>query len=185
MKIETIAIVFYAAWLVSELAILRRANDRSGTDVDRQSLLLLVTSNSLAPLISIALYFLGIGIAAWPFWLKVLGVAVMACGYIIRWSGMWTLKAYFSANVAVQNDQHLVIRGPYRLVRHPGYFGGWLSFVGFGLALGNWLALVLLGVLTIPAFLYRIGVEEDILRQAFPAYVDYAAGVKKFVPFVW
>lgn len=41
------------------------------------------------------------------------------------------------------------------------------------------------GVLTIPAFLYRIAVEEGILRSAFPDYADYAAGVKKFVPFVW
>jgi protein-S-isoprenylcysteine O-methyltransferase Ste14 len=46
-------------------------------------------------------------------------------------------------------------------------------------------ALILLGILTVPAFLYRIGVEEGILRQAFPAYADYATGVKKFVPFVW
>jgi protein-S-isoprenylcysteine O-methyltransferase Ste14 len=185
MKVETVAIIFYAAWLVSELVILRRANDRSGMDVDRRSMVLLASSNFLAPLISIILYFLGVGAAAWPWWLKVTGVVLMACGYLIRWSGMWTLRAYFSANVAVQCDQQLVMRGPYRLVRHPGYFGGWLSFVGLGLALGNWVALILLGILTVPAFLYRIGVEEGILRQAFPAYADYATGVKKFVPFVW
>lgn len=185
MRVETIAMVFYAVWLVSELLILRRARDRSGADVDRQSMVLLASSNFLAPLLSIVLYLLGMGAAPWPLWLKVLGVALMACGYMIRWSGMWTLKAYFSANVAVQSDQPLVIKGPYRVVRHPGYFGGWLSFVGLGLALGNWVALFILGVLTVPAFLYRIGVEEGILRQAFPAYADYAAGVKKFVPFVW
>ncbi|WP_343214411.1 isoprenylcysteine carboxylmethyltransferase family protein [Dyella sp. ASV21] len=64
-------------------------------------------------------------------------MAVMLTGFCIRRAGMWTLRKSFSANVAVQSDHRLVIAGPYRCVRPPGYFGGWLGFVGLGLALGN------------------------------------------------
>jgi protein-S-isoprenylcysteine O-methyltransferase Ste14 len=185
MKIESIAVGLFAMWFLSEGLILRTARDRSGSDVDRRSMLLLASSNLVAPLLSIALYFLGLGIAPFMPLLKAFGIVLMITGFVIRWAGMWTLKRFFSANVAVQSDHRLVIKGPYRMVRHPGYFGGWLAFVGFGLALGNWLALILLAACTVPAFLYRIGVEEGILRSAFPYYAQYAARVRKFVPFVW
>ncbi|HEY2622951.1 MAG TPA: isoprenylcysteine carboxylmethyltransferase family protein [Dyella sp.] len=185
MKIESVAILLFATWFLSEGFILRVASDRSGSDVDRRSMLLLVTSNLVAPLLSITLYFLAIGTAPFPPLLKIFGVALMMTGIATRFSGMWTLKKFFSANVAIQSDHRLVIQGPYRMVRHPGYFGGWLTFVGLGFALGNGIALAWLAVLTLPAFLYRIDVEESILRRAFPDYVQYAARVKKFVPFVW
>ena len=185
MKIESVAVALYALWLLSEMLILRPARDRSGSDIDRQSLLLLASSNLVAPVMSIALYVLDIGVASFGPPLKILGIALMVAGFATRWAGMWTLRRFFSANVAVQSDHRLVVKGPYRLVRHPGYFGGWLAFVGLGLALGNWIALILLAVLTVPAFLYRINVEEKALRGAFPDYVDYATKVRKFVPLVW
>ena len=185
MKIELVAILLFAAWFLSEPLILRKARDRSGSDVDRRSMALLATSNLVFPWLSIGLYLLGIGSAALSQPVKWLGVAAMLTGFCIRWSGMWTLKKFFSANVAVQSDHRLVISGPYKLVRHPGYFGGWLAFVGLGLALGNWIAIIALTILTVPAFLYRIHVEERMLCHAFPDYSSYAARVKRFVPFVW
>jgi len=186
MNIQWIALALYAVWLVSELVILRPARDRSGSNVDRRSMLLLASSNMLAPLLSIACYFFGFGSAEFPQPVQFVGVVLMIAGFSTRWSGMWILRKFFSANVAVQKDQRLIIRGPYRLVRHPGYFGGWLGFTGLGLALNNWIAVALLGVLTVPAFLYRIGVEERVLRAAFSNdYIDYSARVKKFIPLVW
>jgi len=186
MNIEWIALALYCVWLVSELVVLRPARDRSGSNVDRRSMLLLASSNMLAPALSIACYFFGIAGAGLPPPVQFIGVSLMIVGFSMRWSGMWTLRKFFSANVAVQKDQRLVIRGPYRLVRHPGYFGGWLGFTGLGLALNNWIAVALLGVLTVPAFLYRISVEEQVLRAAFSNdYIDYSARVKKFIPLVW
>jgi len=185
LKIESVAIALWAAWLVSEFFILRTAPDRSGSNTDRQSMLLLASSNLVAPVLAIAVYFLGIGPASFGTPIKAVGIALMLAGFATRWSGMWTLRKFFSANVAVQDDHQLVIKGPYRLVRHPGYFGGWLAFAGLGLSLGNWAALAILVVLTVPAFLYRISVEEQVLRAAFPSYAAYAQSVRKFIPLVW
>ena len=185
MKVESVAVALFAIWFVSEGLILRPARDRSGGDVDRRTLAVLAASNLVLPWLSIALYFLGVGNAPFPAPIKVIGVVVMVCGFCIRWAGMWTLRKFFSANVAVQSDHRLVIAGPYRIVRHPGYFGGWLAFVGLGFALGNVIAIVLLTVCTVPAFLFRIQVEEQALAGAFPDYQAYAAKVKRFFPFVW
>ena len=185
MTIEAIAIALYAAWLVSEVLILRPARDRSGVDADRRSMVFLASSNLCAPLLAIAIWASGAGSIPLDAEAKLLGVIAMMAGFSVRWAGMLTLRKFFSANVAVQSDHELVIKGPYKFVRHPGYFGGWLSFVGLGIALGNWVALLILAVLTIPAFLYRIQVEEHVLRASFPAYASYAQRVRKFVPFVW
>lgn len=176
----------YTAWLAVEIAVLRPAADRSGSDVDRHSLLILASSNLLAPLLAIVLYLVGVGGIGLASGWKLLGVLLMISGIAVRWSGIWTLRRFFSANVAVQSDHRLVVAGPYRWVRHPGYFGGWLMFVGLALALANWIALLVLAVLTVPALLYRIMVEEQALRGAFPEeYAVYAGRVRKFIPFVW
>jgi protein-S-isoprenylcysteine O-methyltransferase Ste14 len=185
MKVESVAIALFALWFFSEGLILRPARDRSGANVDRRSLLILATSNMVLPWLSIALYFLGVGNTPFAPLTKIVGVVVMVSGFCIRWAGMWTLRKFFSANVAVQSDHRLVIAGPYRFVRHPGYFGGWLAFVGLGLALGNVIALVLLSLVTLPAFFFRIRVEEQALAGAFPDYRQYASKVKRFFPFIW
>ncbi len=184
MNIESTAIALFLAWLLSEVLILRTARDRSGSDADRKSMLILASSNFIAPALGISAYLSGFGSAQFSTQAKALGVALMIAGFVTRWAGMWTLKKFFSANVAVQSDHRLVIKGPYKWVRHPGYFGGWLSFLGLGLALGNWIALVILAALTIPAFLFRITVEERVLRAAFPDYAAYAERVSKFIPFI-
>jgi len=64
-------------------------------------------------------------------------------------------------------------------VRHPGYLGGWLAFLGLGLALGNGIALA------VPAVLYRIDVEQRARRAAFAEYAAYAGKVRRSIPFVW
>jgi len=185
MTVGTLAIALYVGWLAIELAFLRPARDRSGSDADDHSMAILASSNMALPLAAIGLYIIGLGDLGLPLAIRVTGVVVMLAGFATRWAGMWTLRKFFSANVAVQSDHRLILKGPYRWVRHPGYFGGWLGFVGFGIALGNGFALLLLTVCTLPAFLNRIAVEERALRSAFPDYADYSMRVKRFLPLVW
>ena len=90
----------------------------------------------------------------------------MLAGFVTRWAGMWTLRKFFSANVAVQSVHRLIIKGPYRWARHPGYFGGMARVRRFGIALGNGIGLLLLAVGTLPAFFNRIAVEERASRRS-------------------
>ncbi len=110
----------------------------------------------------------------------------MLSGIAFRWYSASVLGKYFTFDVTVQNNQHLVEAGPYRYVRHPSYTGALLTLIGFGLALENWLAVFAgtfcLGV----AYVYRIRVEEAALTTALgEAYRRYARRTWRLLPFVF
>jgi protein-S-isoprenylcysteine O-methyltransferase Ste14 len=69
--------------------------------------------------------------------------------------------------------RELITRGPYRVVRHPIYLGEILSGGGLVLAMPHWFFLLLL-VTFVAAQLFRTGIEEAILRKAFPDYDGFA-----------
>ena len=79
-------------------------------------------------------------------------------------------------------DHALVVRGPYRLVRHPVYSGDLALWLGAALGTLNALLLVLwpLYLLGLSA---EASVEEGLLERKFgEAYRDYAARVGRFAP---
>ena len=84
----------------------------------------------------------------------------------MRWWAIVVLGRFFTVDVTIEKDHELVEAGPYRLVRHPSYTGVLLAFVGWGLSLHNWLALVCLLVPIAIAFVHRMNVEENALRGA-------------------
>lgn len=114
------------------------------------------------------------------------GIACMFVGGILRTHCMHVLGSHFTSAVAVQPDQGVVERGAYRWVRHPSYTGGILTFVGLGLALANWLSLVVLLAGPLVAYSYRAHVEEAyLLARLGPAYASYMHRTKRFLPFLF
>ena len=102
------------------------------------------------------------------------------CGRTGRWD------ACFSLIVQVQTDHRVVDTGPYRFVRHPGYAGVLLGFLGLGLALQSWAALLVMAVATPAALAYRLRVEEQFLiTELGDEYVRYARRTKRLIPYVW
>ena len=71
-----------------------------------------------------------------------------------------TLGRFFTFDVRVVEDQHIVTSGPYKLVRHPSYTGMMLAFAGMGLALGNWLSLLVLIVLPMIRLVFPSGLRK-------------------------
>lgn len=115
-----------------------------------------------------------------------LGVAFFVFGLFLRWCSIIQLGRFFTVNVAIAEDHRLIESGPYRLVRHPSYTGALLAFLGFGLSLGNWLALVVIIVPIFFAFAYRMNVEERALMDALgDRYVSYARRTKRLLPFIY
>lgn len=98
---------------------------------------------------------------AWP--LFVAGLMLMAAGIAIRWWAIGVLGRFFTPDVRIRSDQTVVERGPYRWVRHPSYSGLIICFVGLGLALSNWLSLVVLFVVPFVGLEVRMNAEERAL----------------------
>jgi len=116
----------------------------------------------------------------------VLGLVVFVAGLILRWYSIIQLGRFFTINVTSAEDHQLIESGPYRWLRHPSYTGALLAFLGFGLSLGNWLALFVIMVPIFFAFAYRMNVEERALRSALgDRYTSYARRTKRLVPFIY
>ena len=115
-----------------------------------------------------------------------LGIAMFVTGLLLRWWAIVHLGRFFTVNVAIADDHRVVDTGPYRLVRHPSYTGVIVAFIGFGICLGNWVALLALAGPITFAFLKRIKVEEAVLEAALgDAYCNYARRTRALVPFVY
>jgi protein-S-isoprenylcysteine O-methyltransferase Ste14 len=115
-----------------------------------------------------------------------IGLAIMLMGMAVRFWAVATLGAAFRTTVETHNDQKVVSDGPYRLVRHPSYSGWILVCCGYGIALQNWLSLLVAVILPLAALLYRIHVEEAALVSAFGSdYIEYKKHTKKLIPWVW
>ena len=119
-------------------------------------------------------------------WLFTLGVVIGWLGLLLRWWSFVSLGKYFTVVVMTSEDQPVVTRGPYRVLRHPSYTGLLLAFVGGGLMLGNWVSTVGAVGLVLIAVIYRLRVEERALTAALgDRYREFAAGRARLIPYVW
>jgi protein-S-isoprenylcysteine O-methyltransferase Ste14 len=101
-------------------------------------------------------------------------IAALLCsiaGYSIAIWAMIYLKRSFAVFVSVRD---VITRGPYRLVRHPIYFGYLLDITGLLLSAGS-LAMFILVTGHIALLICRARMEEQMLAAAYPAYRLYLA----------
>ncbi|HUI12111.1 MAG TPA: isoprenylcysteine carboxylmethyltransferase family protein [Xanthobacteraceae bacterium] len=122
-----------------------------------------------------------------PFWLQVLGLIALAASYAFC---IWAMRVnrFFSSVVRIQSDrgQYVVERGPYAVIRHPGYLAGIVVVLASGVALGSWIATVFLAITSLPFLFYRAITEDRVLRAELPGYADYARRVRwRLIPGLW
>ena len=117
---------------------------------------------------------------------QIAALAVVAVGFL--WV-VWALAVnrFFVPVIRIQSERghHVVDRGPYGWVRHPGYAGIVLGIPASALALGSWWALA--PALAVAALFVRRAAHEDrFLRGHLEGYEQYASRVRhRLVPGVW
>lgn len=115
---------------------------------------------------------------AFPLWLNLLGLVLIAAGYAFAdWA--LTENRYFSGVVRIQTDRgHTVCdSGPYHIVRHPGYAGNLLALPGVVLALSSlWTVIPAAAALVIAVI--RTALEDQTLQEELPGYPEYARRVR-------
>jgi protein-S-isoprenylcysteine O-methyltransferase Ste14 len=174
-----------ALWFISELliAILTRSKKSESKSFDKNSL-------GLLWLVIIPSIFAGIYIAvSYPMYNVTeyfLGLFLIIAGMTLRLIAIFSLKTYFNANVSIHHDHKLKTDGMYSIVRHPSYTGALLSFLGLGLAQGNWISLLIIFIPVTMAFIYRINIEEKVLTENFKeVYLIYKKKTKKLIPYIY
>ena len=114
------------------------------------------------------------------------GVTLMLGGLALRWRANAVLGRFYTSTLRLAEGQQIVRAGPYRLVRHPGYGGVLLLWVGAGLASQNWaVAAIILSLMSV-AYAYRIKSEESMLQTGFGnQYRGYMQSTWRLVPWVF
>jgi len=120
----------------------------------------------------IAFYFGYANVGGLPDWIFYVGIFLMFLGVLVRQYAIAILGRFFSLSVEIAEDQKVVDKGPYRLVRHPSYTGVLITSIGLGLAVQSLGALLVLLLFFGISFGYRMYVEERTLLSALGQ--DYA-----------
>ncbi len=90
----------------------------------------------------------------------------------------------WSATVTLKENHELIVRGPYRLVRHPIYTGILAMLTATAIEQGHIAGMIGL-VLVFASFWIKSGDEEEVmLKQFHKQYSDYKERVKRIIPFV-
>jgi protein-S-isoprenylcysteine O-methyltransferase len=114
------------------------------------------------------------------------GVAVMVSGLAVRLWSQAVLGRYYTSTLRHAADQPVLASGPYRLLRHPGYGGLLLAWLGAGLATANWAVVLAVTLLMVVAYSYRIATEEAMLLGAIgDRYKEYMARTWRLIPYVY
>jgi len=182
--------VFWAVFVFTylpEFSVVARARPSPGENTDRGSTSLIV----LAGWIGMTAAFAVAGIPAFSIARGqkigfIAGIVTLLCGSLLRRHCWRVLGQYFTGNVKAASDQSVIEAGAYRWVRHPPYAGGMLMYIGTGLALTNWLSVLMITVAGALGYIYRVHVEErELLAKLAARYEQYMLRTKRFVPFVF
>jgi protein-S-isoprenylcysteine O-methyltransferase Ste14 len=189
MLISIIAIILRAVWFMAEMAEKIHAARHKLTPLknrDRASLKILMAATLAVPA-GVIVGFTRVGhIQSDGNVLGVVGIALMLTGILIRWVAIYTLGQYFTRTVTILQGHRIVRDGLYKHLRHPSYAGCLLGDLGLGLALSNWLSVVIIFVPILAASLYRIRIEEQALLEHFgDEYFEYAQSTKRLIPEVY
>lgn len=167
---------------------LRSRMNHGGTKHDRGSFFVIIATSLVgvgsAFVLAQDVQSAGIGVGRWPIFAA--GLVIVLLGIALRQWSVLTLGTFFTVQVQVRSDQTVVNTGPYRWVRHPSYTAIVMSFVGIGVALENWLSLVVLIVVPSVGLVIRIRVEEKALLEALgEPYREFSATRARLIPKVW
>lgn len=114
---------------------------------------------------------------------KYVGACLMITGTLLAATGSFNLGRNLTPFICPKPRGVLLEHGAYRLVRHPIYSGILQLASGWGLLNHSWLILAYT-LLLLLLFTIKSRKEEELLRQLFPGYRDYARRVRRLIPFI-
>ena len=114
------------------------------------------------------------------------GSILVLIGLIIRVTSILTLKQQFTYTVTKIEKHELIETGLYKIIRHPGYLGQLIIFLGISTCLSNWISIILMIIPVFLGYLNRINIEEKFMvEQLGQKYLDYQKRTKRLIPKIY
>ena len=111
------------------------------------------------------------------------GLALAVAAFALLQWAQSALGRSWSLRVQLLKEHELVVRGPYRRVRHPMYAAGLLASLSVLLLSANWLVGGCWLVMCVWQFALRIPLEENLMTEQFgDAYRQYARTTGRLIP---
>jgi protein-S-isoprenylcysteine O-methyltransferase Ste14 len=115
-----------------------------------------------------------------------IGAILIIVGLIIRIISILTLKEHFTYTVTKIENHELIETGLYKIVRHPGYLGQLIIFLGIAVSLSNWISIIFMITSVSIGYVYRIKTEEKfMIEQMGNKYIDYQKRTKRLIPLIY
>jgi protein-S-isoprenylcysteine O-methyltransferase Ste14 len=169
--------------------ILRKGRDAKSiltSPFDRGTTILIGAPYPLGILLPPILNYLSIGRLHNDGVFGVVGICLMVLGLVVRLWSMQTLGRFYTRRLTVTEDQQIVQAGPYRFIRHPGYLGTLLIWIGLPTSQANWISIGLMVLFL--GFFYgrRIITKESMLVKEFgEEYRKYMKRTWRLVPLLF
>jgi MoaA/NifB/PqqE/SkfB family radical SAM enzyme/protein-S-isoprenylcysteine O-methyltransferase Ste14 len=120
---------------------------------------------------------------AWTGWI---GAIMAVSGFIIRLFAWFDLGRFYTRTIRITDHHEIVRTGLYKSIRHPGYLGVLLIFMGTALAVSNWISLIYVWLVLPSAVFFRIQAEETMLIDHFGEdYRAYMKTTRPLTPRLW
>ncbi|MBL6962744.1 MAG: isoprenylcysteine carboxylmethyltransferase family protein [Bacteroidetes bacterium] len=102
--------------------------------------------------------------------------------------GIWALFSMGKGNINISPDLKLnavlIIKGPYRLLRHPMYLA--IILMVFPLLIDHFTLLrLIVFILLIADLIYKLHWEEKLLLKHFSEYSEYRKKSSRLIPFIY
>jgi len=113
------------------------------------------------------------------------GNFLMLVGLFIKITASKTFTAFIGMDKN-QSGHKLIDLGMYRVLRHPGYLGMILLWIGASISSNNIVVFVLVTITTIIEFYYRMISEEKTMIHDFgDEYKNYMKKTKRLIPLIY
>jgi protein-S-isoprenylcysteine O-methyltransferase Ste14 len=122
---------------------------------------------------------LGFAFAVFYLWIARPTWSSIVIGIVVTIPGI-LLRALASGHV--KKNEELTTSGPYAYTRNPLYLGSLIMAAGFAVAARSVWVLLVIFAMFFAIYLPVIRSEETYLRQAFPAFDEYARNVPRLRP---
>jgi protein-S-isoprenylcysteine O-methyltransferase Ste14 len=142
------------------------------------TILLIVIINSVMSYFKIGIVYIK--------WIKVLSLIIYSLGLILRYWSLFMIGKNFSRHVKVDENQDLVSKGPYRILRHPLYLGLYLLTISIPLYTENFLVFIFSAFIMFRILKMRMDEEEMIMEKIIgERYIHWKEKRFKFIPFIY